>query len=85
MAASKKTALKNLSKAKKKRGPNKRTNDVLAIIQAVHSDLVKAQIDLSVQAKKDPQWFYRHIWSKIIPRDIKIDLPEDFKIIVTKE
>ncbi len=91
MAGNKKTALKNLAKAKKEnkgRPPgsrNKRSADVLSIISEAHGDLVKAKKSLSVQAKLDPKWFYQYIWAKLIPRDVKIDLPEDFKIIVTKE
>ncbi len=88
MAGKKETAIANLKKAHKKTRKgvsNKRTSDVLSIIQAAHNSLVRAKKDLSVQAKKDPQWFYQYIWAKIIPRDLKIDLPEDFKIIVTKE
>ncbi len=62
-----------------------RTTTILDIINSAHKDLVKAKRSLSVEAKKDPKWFYEKIWSKLIPRDVKIDLPEDFKIIVTKD
>ena len=53
---------------------NKRTTDVLALIQTAHNSLVKAKKDLSVQAKTDPKWFYEKIWSKIIPKDVQIGL-----------
>ena len=80
MAGNKKTALKNLSKAQAKnkgRPPgakNKRTADVLSVINSAHNSLIRAKKDLSVQAKSDPKWFYEKIWSKIIPKDVQIGL-----------
>ncbi len=78
MAGNKKTALKNLAKAKNKGRPagsrNKKTTDVLAMIQTAHNSLVRAKKDLSVQAKADPVWFYEKIWSKIIPKDVQVEL-----------
>ncbi len=62
-----------------------RTATILDIINSAHKDLVKAKKSLSVQAKDDPKWFYEKIWAKLIPRDVKIDLPEDFKFIITKD
>ena len=89
MAGKRETALKNLSKAKNKGRPkgskNKTTAQIVEIITTAHTNLVKAKKDLSVMAKEDPKWFYQHIWARLIPRDIKLDIPEDFKIIVTKD
>lgn len=78
MAGNKKTALKNLAKAKNKGRPagskNKRTANVLSVIQSAHNSLIRAKKDLSVQANSDPKWFYEKVWSKIIPKDVQVEL-----------
>ena len=53
---------------------DKRTTEVLEIINSAHKDLIKAKKSLSVMAKKDPKWFYEKIWVRIIPKDVKLEV-----------
>jgi hypothetical protein len=53
---------------------DKRTTEVLEIINSAHEDLVKAKKSLSAMAQDDPKWFYEKIWVKIIPKDVQVDI-----------
>jgi hypothetical protein len=60
--------------------PNKLTMDVKAAIEAAFKQAGGAEY-LAKQAKENPQAFMT-LLGKILPRDMKIDLPEGFSLTV---
>lgn len=60
--------------------PNKLTLDVKAAIEAAFDKVGGAEY-LAKQAKENPQAFMS-LLSKVLPRDMKIEMPESFSITV---
>jgi hypothetical protein len=78
MPGNRKTALKNLSKVKKRGRPkgakNKTTQFIIDQILETFIALQKdPKVNLKTWSKNNPEIFYRHVMPKIVPKDVKVD------------
>lgn len=60
--------------------PNKLTRDVKAAIEQAFNDVGGVEY-LKAQAAENPQAFLT-LLGKILPKDVKLDLPENFSITI---
>lgn len=70
----------NAGKGRKPGVPNKLTRDVKAAIEAAFEEVGGAEY-LKRQAEENPQAFLT-LLGKILPKDVKLELPESFTISV---